>query len=205
MVDKEIIGQVPKSIKNLRKLNKILNIILCIIIIPIVFVNMTILIKSLINKDTVPDFLGYKFFVVLTGSMQDTLKPGDFIISKKIDTSSLQIGDIISFKEDNTIITHRIIKIEKKDGELLFTTKGDYNNTEDDNKVEKSNIEGKYILKIPGIGKILIFFQSILGIIILIMIPVLSIILSLRREEKINMKKAIRKSKRITYNQSKKK
>lgn len=203
MVDKEIIGQVPKSVRNFRKINKIFNIILCIIILPIVFINIVMFIKSLTNKDTIPSFAGYKFFVVLTGSMEKTLNIGDFIVTKEIKAEELKAEDIISFKEQNTVVTHRIVKTSKIGDEIEFTTKGDNNNVEDTNKVNSKDVEGKYIFKIPGIGKALSFFQSIWGIIILIMIPVISIISSYRKEERINMRRALRKSKRIEYNQKK--
>lgn len=203
MVDKEIIGQVPNSIKNFRIANKIFNIILCIIIIPIVCVNITMFIQSTINKDKVPSFLGYKFFVILTGSMEDTLNIEDFIITKEVKDTQLNIGDIISFKEKNTIITHRITQINNEGNIKIFTTKGDNNNTEDLYKVTQDKIEGKYIFKIPYMGKVLKFLQSIWGILLLILIPVTTIITSFRREQRINMKKAIRKSKRLEYNRRK--
>lgn len=204
MVDKEIVGQVPKSVRNLRKANKIFNTVLCVIIVPILIINLTMFVKSLINKNEVPSFLGYKFFVVLTGSMQNTLNIGDFVVSKEINAEELKDSDIISFREENTVITHRIVNIEEKNGELLFTTKGDNNNTEDTNKVTENNIEGKFVFKISAIGKIISFFQSIWGIVILILIPCVSIILSYRKEERANMKKVIRKNKRLAHTQKEK-
>lgn len=202
MIDKKIVGDIPTSIRKLRIFNKIFNIILCIIILPIVFMNIVLFVKSVIIKDSVPSFLGYKFFVVLTGSMEDTLNQGDFIVTKEIQADTLQVGDIISFKESSTIITHRITKIAKENGTLVFTTKGDHNNIEDSNKVSQESIEGKLIFKIPFMGKILTFFQSIWGIIILILIPEISLLISYKKEEISNRKKAIRKKKRIIYEEN---
>lgn len=157
------------------------------------------LVKSITNKKEIPSFLGYKFFVVLTGSMQHTLNIGDFIVSKEVPVEELEENDIISFKEESTVITHRIVKVEEENGEKLYTTKGDYNNTEDDNKVKFSNVEGKFVFRIPGMGKAILFLQSIWGIIILILIPFVSIIFSYRKEERQNLKKVLRKNKRLAY------
>ncbi len=54
-----------------------------------------------------------------------------------------KVGDVITYNVNNEyLVTHRII--EKENGN--FVTKGDNNNTKDNTKVTKSDIEGKVIL-----------------------------------------------------------
>ena len=87
-------------------------IILLIIMLPILIVNGVILINSYMYPDKIPSFFGYKPFIVLSGSMEPTINTGDLAISKEIDTSTLKVGDIISFKiKDNIVVTHRIVEI----------------------------------------------------------------------------------------------
>lgn len=92
--------------------------------------------------------------------MEPTIKIGDVIITKKCSQSELNVGDIISFKYGDTIITHRINSIENTPQGIRYITKGDNNNTVDTDKVEFSDIQGKYVNKIGLAGKLLIFLKS---------------------------------------------
>ena len=61
----------------LHKSLTIIGIILCVILIPMLIINCTLIVKSLINKDEVPDFGGAVPFIVLTDSMYPDIKSGD--------------------------------------------------------------------------------------------------------------------------------
>jgi len=112
------------------------NIILDIII---VFLVAAIIVGHLNKTKPVP-FFNYYFFTVLTGSMQDTLYPGDNIIVKKQD--NYKVGDIVTYKSDEVYVTHRITKINGNQ----ITTKGDAN-TNEDPPFDRKNILGKFVYK----------------------------------------------------------
>ena len=116
-----------KIIKNI-----ILDIIIVILLIAIVVGHL--------NKSKPVPFFNYYFFTVLTGSMQDTLMPGDNIIVKK--QNDYKVGDIVTYHIDNVYVTHRITKIEGNE----ITTKGDANTTEDPS-FNKKDILGKFVYK----------------------------------------------------------
>ncbi|MBC2576498.1 signal peptidase I [Peptostreptococcus canis] len=95
--------------------------------------------------------------VILTGSMQPKMYPGDVIIIKKIleekEIYKLKEGDIINFKRENFTITHRIKKIEEDEaGNITFRTKGDNNKSEDVDSVNPNDVKGIVIKVIPKIG-----------------------------------------------------
>ena len=98
-----------KENENIHKLIKIINIILCICIIPIIIYNATLMIKSIINPNKTPDFFGFKTFVIISESMEPNIMPGDAIIVKNINQNDLNVGDIISFHDSDYINTHRIV------------------------------------------------------------------------------------------------
>lgn len=110
---------------------KIISIIILIILITILFVSGTILIDSYLHPDEVPSFFGWKPFIVLSGSMETQISAGDIVVVKEIDTQNLKKGDIIAFKEDDVVITHRIDEVEEKDGQVQYITKGDNNKAQD--------------------------------------------------------------------------
>lgn len=109
-------------------------------------------------------------FIVISGSMIPTLDINDLVVSMKVKQEELKEGDIISFVQENQVITHRINKIIEENGEICYETKGDNNNTIDDNLVKYEDIMGKYIFKIPKIGYIVRNLQTQIGIIIVITI-----------------------------------
>lgn len=141
-------------------LKKIITMILYIIIFLIIFYNVVIIIKTIINPNSVPDFFGYKNFTIVSGSMEPTIMTGDAIFVKEVPQNELQKNDIISFRYDNIITTHRIVDITTENGEIKYITKGDHNNSEDEHKVDYGEIEGKFKFKSSGLGKVLKFLQN---------------------------------------------
>lgn len=154
-----------------KKMSNWLTIFFFILIIPLMIIFGTIMIKSKIYPDKLPDFMGYKPLIVLSGSMEDEIHVGDLAIVKMVDSSILKEKDIIAYRNsDNTMTLHRIIEIKNEDGIITYVTKGDKNNTSDDENVTNKNIEGLYLFKISNIGNILIFIQQPFVLIIICMI-----------------------------------
>ncbi|MGI6395444.1 MAG: S26 family signal peptidase [bacterium] len=60
-----------------------------------------------------------QYFTVASNSMQPVLKAGDKITAQPVDSSSLEIGQVIVFKDEfGKFIVHRIVR---KNGFLLVT------------------------------------------------------------------------------------
>lgn len=176
-----------------RIIPSIIGVIISLILIPLLVMNLTIIVKSYINPDEVPGFFGIKPFIVSTGSMEGTINIGDLVITKEVDPATLEVGDIISYKEESSVITHRIIAMTEKDGELAFTTKGDANNTEDDNPVTYSQVEGIYLFRIARLGNLAMFMQTPVGMIVFIGIPICCFILYDIIRRRIQTKKEMKK------------
>ena len=95
--------------------------------------------------------------VILTGSMEPLIFPGDVVIVQKIakeeEIYKLSEGDIINFKRENIIITHRIKEVFKDEaGNVSFETKGDNNISADETKVKPNDIKGIVIKVVPKAG-----------------------------------------------------
>lgn len=131
-------------------------IIACLILIPMLVINLYIIYQAKTNKDEVPSILGYKPFIVLSGSMETKIHRGDLIFVKEIEPSELVLEDVIAFRDaEETITTHRIIEIVEREGITYFITKGDNNNNQDQNLVEFEDVEGIYVGRIPGVGNVM--------------------------------------------------
>lgn len=114
---------------------------------------------------------GYKGYTVVSGSMVPTFNVGDFTIDRVVDTNTLKKGDVISFTNDQTIVTHRIIEITDEG----FVTQGDANNIEDQKVVKPENVIAKYLFAIPKLGFLIAWLQK--PIVYALVVGVIGIIL----------------------------
>lgn len=159
------------------KILSIIGIIICVILIPILFVNITLIVKSMTNQDEVPKIGGYCPLIVLTGSMEPEIMDGDLIIVKQIDGEDVAVGDVIAFFDpestSGSILTHRVIEVLDEDGTRSFRTKGDANNAEDRLPVPVEELVGIYKTRIAGAGNAAMFMQSTAGLVICVILPVI--------------------------------
>jgi len=104
-------------------------------------------------------FMGYSYFTVLTGSMQDEIPKGSFILVHSTDPQKLKVGDNITFMLNaNTTVTHKIINIYENyenSGARGFQTKGVNNSSPDKDIVFEANVVGKVIFSVPMVGAII--------------------------------------------------
>ena len=154
--------------------------VLCVILVPILIINITLIIKSFTNKDEVPSVGGIFPLIVLTDSMYPEIESGDLIINKTIDPEEVKNGDVISFFDPagngTTIVTHRVVGITSEDGGNAFRTKGDYNNTEDKLSVPGEDVVGVYFARIPNAGHVAMFMQTTTGLIVCVVLPIVLLV-----------------------------
>ena len=185
--------------KNLIK--RILVKLIYILVLPIIIWNLAIIIQTLQNPNETPSVFGIKIFCIISGSMEPNISINDLVIIKEVSQNEINSKDIISFTVNGETITHRIENISTDEsGDLVYTTKGDANNIEDADTIKFEDIEGKYIGKIPKIGKIILALKSktTLGIVLLVLILLYIF------EQKSNEKKIKRSNERIEYDENKK-
>ena len=118
---------------------------------------------DILHKDYVNIF-GYTYFVVVSGSMSGEIEVNDIVL---VDiTKEVNVDDIIAYKSEKSIVTHRLIQ---KTGDK-FVTKGDANDTYD-KAITKNDIIGKIVFVVSP--KFLLEFV-VLVFIILIVIALLN-------------------------------
>lgn len=145
-------------------------------------------------KQTVNVFY-FKGFRVGTSSMEPVLNVNDVVIARKVKQDNLKIGDIITFetyvyefgKIEKVIVTHYIGDIQELEGKTIYKTQGyqfkdtdSYdevwvNKDKEPVEIEFENIIGKYAFKIPAVGALIVFIQTIFKDPILLGLVVLNI------------------------------
>lgn len=158
----------------------IIGTILCVILIPMLLLNITLIIKSYTNKNDVPSVGGYLPMIVLTDSMYPEIQSGDLIICHTKEPEQIKEGDIIAFFDPagngTSVVTHRVVEVTEENGSLAFRTKGDANNTEDTALVPAENLVGVYRRRFAGIGNIAMFMQTTTGLIVCVICPLILLV-----------------------------
>lgn len=134
---------------------------------------------TLATKDTnkVASLAGYTPLTVASDSMSPTFRAGDLIVIRKCDPGKLEEGDIITFhtiiNNEYALNTHRIAEIQEEGGVRSYVTKGDNNAIADVHMIADGDIVGKFVTKLPGVGKVMSFLSSSIGFLVVIVLPLL--------------------------------
>jgi signal peptidase len=100
---------------------------------------------------------GYRIYVVHTGSMEPTLKPGDAVLDRPA-PSSVRPGEIVTFSVHSgpdSVVTHRVASY---DGTIV-KTKGDANRSVDPWSLHLSQIVGSTVTRLPLAGYALVYLR----------------------------------------------
>lgn len=142
----------------------------------LIVITLTLLLITVASRKT--DILGYRMYIIMSGSMEPTIHVKDAIITKQIDEP--KNGDIIAFENGNMITVHRIIKVYTEGDNRLYQTKGDNNNADDPGLVQKTQVKGKVKYVLPFVGRAVLFLQSHF-IVLILAIGIIVIIIIARR------------------------
>lgn len=117
-----------------------------------------------------PQLFSYQLKTVLSGSMEPGIQTGSIIAVKLAeDKNNFKVGDVITFQEEDILITHRITEVVQGGDSVLYRTKGDNNSAEDMNPVIASNVVAAYTgFTLPYVGYFIDFSQSKNGALLLL-------------------------------------
>ena len=181
------IEKISHKINNKRMTKKIFKYIILTILIILFIINL------ILSFEENTHIFGIYMFNIVSESMEPTLNINDVVVVQKCEPSQLQKEDIITFKQEERVISHRIIDIKKEKGIIKFETKGDNNEIPDSDLVEVGQIYGKVRFSIRKIGNIVNYIQNARGFInIAIFAVIVYILVSLRDKQK-NTRKMKRK------------
>ena len=126
-------------------------------------------------------FFNYRMFTVVSQSMTPKYDIGDVLISKEMDPSKIEEGDVVSYLGSygdfsGKVITHRVVNVEKRnDGKYYFRIKGDANIVEDPIVVE-DQLYGVVVYKSMILSLVYRIVGTKVGFYLFIIIPILFII-----------------------------
>ena len=168
----------------------VIGILLCVLLIPILVLNITLIVKSYTEPDKVPSIFGTLPMLVSDDSMEPDIMKGDLVIAKTTTAAEIKDGDIILFFDTNKnnkgkVLTQRVVKTIVDDkGVISWETErlGKHAEGEKENQavftVPEKNLVGRWGgTRIPVLGSVAIFMQTIPGMLICVALPVLLLVL----------------------------
>lgn len=205
------VEKISKQIKIEKTIKKIFKTFLLACLGVLLIINLVMLYKQKIKKEEIPSIWNISVFNIVSESMEPTINVNDLIVIKKCAEADIQKGDIITYKkQDGTIVSHRIIRINKENGHNVYTTKGDNNDIEDEEKIKHSQVYGKYLFKIKGAGEFSEELQKNNGLISVALTLLIFVIIKNSNDKKKETRKRIRekydiKKRRDEYAEQRKK
>ena len=160
-------------------MKKAITIVVSVILWAIILLAALFAFTTLATRDDahVASVAGFTPMTVQTDSMSPTFNSGDLIFIRTCDPATLQVGDIICFHaiimNEYALNTHRIDEIMEQGGYRQYVTKGDNNLISDHHVIADGDIVGKYVGRLPGVGKVMDFLASSTGFLLVIVLPLL--------------------------------
>jgi signal peptidase len=146
---------------------------------------------NIVSSKKVIHTFGFQHFVIQSGSMAPVLNYGDIVVVRKMNPDDLKKNDIITFYADvnydgnKEIVTHYFDSVvTMENGEKRYRTKRAEADALDSWKVGENDLIGQYVFHIKGIGKLIMYFKSSMGIRVLILDVIILYVLFLVINEK---------------------
>jgi signal peptidase len=93
--------------------------------------------------------------------MTGEINKGDAIIYEEYDDQYIKEQDVIVFLKNDNRIVHRVVLMERINGETRYYTKGDANDDWDTGYITDADIEGVVLFKIPYVGYTSIWLRDV--------------------------------------------
>ncbi|MGI5906949.1 MAG: signal peptidase I, partial [Candidatus Pararuminococcus gallinarum] len=135
--------------KALRYVGKGAQILITVLLVLLLICNLYLITMNRILGVEHPTILGYSTAVVASGSMEPALSVDDLILNHV--QTSYEEGDIITFQSGGSLTTHRIVSVTNEG----YITRGDANNTYDQNVTPPEAVIGRVVGVIPRVGSVL--------------------------------------------------
>lgn len=141
-------------------------------------------------RGNVPKIFGYSVMNIVSGSMEDEIPIGSYILIKEIRPEDVKEGDIICFYSSDPAIhgmpnTHRVVAppLMTENG-IEFVTRGDANLKEDSVTAKGDNLIGIYVKRMNSLTKFTDMLENggmfILIVILLVCITTVMILTSVK-------------------------
>jgi signal peptidase len=160
-----------------------------------------VVLGTIVVARVIPFVTGGATFVVGGGSMEPAIPLGSVAIVTPVATSDLRVGDVVSVRvgREQSVFTHRIVRLAPRDDGLWIETKGDANAAPDPSIVPATTVIGRLAVGLPYAGYAVRVMSTAPGVLLVLAIGVLtlaaaSLLEGLELDERVARREAARTS-----------
>lgn len=151
-----------------------LGIVLCVVLLPVLVINLLLLVDGALHPDQVPSVFSVAPVVIQSDAMQPSFGVNDLALVIRVEPSTLQEGEVIAYRMADRLLFGRITaRSIGNDGGAQFFVKADSASAEAIYPVTGEQVIGRYRMRLRGMGGVALFLQSPAGIFCFLILPFL--------------------------------
>lgn len=117
-----------------------------------------VVVAALVAAAMVPMAFGWQPHVAVSGSMRPTFDPGEVVLVAPAEPSRFyDPPTVITYRQDGTVVTHRVVDTQVTEEGTSYGTKGDANRAPDSGRVDHEDVVGAVRLVVPLVGQPLLW------------------------------------------------
>lgn len=122
----------------------------------VAWVVILVAVSAIVVAVLVPRIAGATPYTILTSSMEPNYPPGTLVVVRPTPVEEIGVGTVITYQLESgrrATVTHRVTSVGyRADGERVFTTRGDANDSDDAEPVIPVQIRGTLWYAVPKLG-----------------------------------------------------
>ena len=151
-----------------------LGIVLCVVLLPVLVINLLLLVDGALHPNQVPSVFSVAPVVIQSDAMQPSFGVNDLALVIRVEPSTLQEGEVIAYRMADRLLFGRITaRSIGNDGGAQFFVKADSASAEAIYPVTGEQVIGRYRMRLRGMGGVALFLQSPAGIFCFLILPFL--------------------------------
>ena len=174
--------------KPLRRVITLTGFLLCLLLAPILIINLSLIVQTAVRPEQLPSALGHKALILMPDGPENSRSVG---IIRTVTWDRLKPHDMIAYRKGLTFFIESVHEIETVNGVPNVRTIAGSEAGAAITAVPVEQIEGVLVHRIPKLGSWALFLQSPVGLLLFMVLPVF---LFLAQDAFLRNRRASRKS-----------
>lgn len=157
------------SQKPIKRIITLTGLILCLMLLPILIINLSLIVQTAVWPERLPSALGHKALILMPDGPENSRPVG---IIRSVPVEHLKPQDRIAYRKGLTFFIESVHEIETVNGIPNIRTIAGSEADAAITTVPVEQIEGILVHRIPKLGSWALFLQSPVGLLLFMVLPV---------------------------------